>query len=74
MDKQANDADDHNDDGDGNTSDDQRWSYSLFVINPPLVSGVAVDGTDTGDCWPGRYAAFVLLVAFLLTHYFYYTK
>lgn len=49
MDKRANDADDYNNDGNGDSSDDECWPCGLFVINPPLVSWIAIDGTDTGN-------------------------
>ena len=74
MDKYTNDANNDDDHNDSDATYHYHRSHSLFAVNPPLVDRIAIDGTDTGDCRPSRHAAFVLLVAFLLTHYFYYTK
>lgn len=60
---------------DRDACDNQRWFCHLFVIYPPLMYRVTIDGVHPSDRGASWNAPFVLLIAFFLgTHCIYSNK
>ncbi len=62
---------DNSNNNESNNADNGRnnedWFGESFVIEPPLMEWVTLDGTDFDDCRRNtRSASFVLLVSFFL--------